>query len=170
MFNTLHGPQLTSGLTLAALFANLSDPTKPMPSFIEGWAQNSFHGVAFESPTAAGIPLDTMSNTLLEYTVSGVAGASTLSISLGDQTKGGGTWGAVVQHDNGTYGAYTVSALGAGVCTVHPNVRSVITNKVLGNLGGSPLGQHLTERGYKALARKIYATSLGSGYRMRYAA
>lgn len=156
--------------TPSNLYTALADPLLPLPAFIEGWALNSFHGVSYASPTAAGIPLDAMSNSLLEYVVSGVAGANTLTISSGDVTKGTGAWGAVVQHDDGTYGAYTVSGVAAGVCTVFPNVRATITNKTLGNLGGLALGQHYSERGYKALARKIYATTRSSAYRMRRAA
>lgn len=156
--------------TPAQLYAALAEPGLPLPSFIEGWALNSFHGVAYMSPNVAGSPVDAMGNTLVEFQVSGVAGAATLTILGGDQTKGTGTWGAIVQHDDGTYGAYTVSAMAGGTCTVFPNVRKTITNQTLGNLGGSALGQHLSERGYKALARKVFGTTRDSAYRLRRAA
>lgn len=153
-----------------ALYTALADPLLPTPAFIEGWALNSFNGVAFPAPATTGIGLDSMSQLLLEYTVSGAAGASSLTISAGDQTKGVGSWSGVIQHDNGTYGLYGITALAAGVCTVFPNLRAVVTSKTLRNLGGTVNGQHYTEPGYRALARSIFATTRTSAYRNRYAA
>lgn len=168
--NPILWKKLIGGESVLSLITALSDTSRPAPSFIEGWALNSWHGVSYSSPSTAGIPIDSMSNTLLEYTVSGVTGAATLTIVSGDQTKGAGQWGAVVQHDDGSYGAYTISSLGSGTCTVFPNIRSTITSKNLCNFGGSDLGQHFSEQGYKSLARMVYGTTRSSAYRTKYAA
>lgn len=158
------------GVGYLDILAAMSNPSAAMPVFIEGWALNSFFGINGQAPTVSGIPTDSMGQLNLSYTVSGTAGSSTLSISTGDQSKGAGYFGAVVQHDDGTYGLYGISNMGSGVCTTYPNIRSTITNKPLKNVNGTVNGQHYTDYGYKALARKIYGTTLGDGYRLRYAA
>lgn len=154
----------------AALYSLMSDPSKPLPAFIEGWALNSFNGVANTAPTGSGIPTDSQGRMQLEYTVSGSAGGTTLTISAGDQSKGTGVWGGVIQHDNGTYGLYTIHTLGSGVATCYPPLRGAVTSKTLRNLAGSVGDQHYTLPGYKALARSIFARTKGDAYRMRYAA
>lgn len=154
-----------------AQFKALCDTYKPLPAFIEGWALNSFMGVSYAGvPTNTGLPTDSEGERLLSYIVTGVAGASTITINSGDLAKFVTYTGMVVTHDDGTYGLYTITNLVGSVCTVFPNVRSTITSKTMTNFGGSANGQHLTELGYKALARKIYATDRKSAYRMRYAA
>lgn len=154
----------------SALYVRMSDTSKPLAAFIEGWALNSFNGVANAAPTGTGIPTDSQGLMQLEYTVSGSAGGTTLTISAGDQSKGTGTWGGVIQHDNGTYGLYTIHSLGSGVATCYPPFRATVTSKNLRNIAGSVNGQHYTLPGYKALARSIYARTKGDAYRMRYAA
>ena len=154
----------------SALYARMSDTSKPLPAFIEGWALNSFNGVATSAPSASGIGTDAQSQLLLEYTVSGSVGGTTLTIAAGDQSKGTGTWGGVIQHDNGTYGLYTIHTLGSGVATCFPPLRASVTSKTLRNLGGTVNGQHYTLPGYKALARNIYSRTKGDAYRVRYAA
>lgn len=146
------------------------NPSDPMPSFVDGWGRNSWHGIGQYSPSASGIPTDSMLALDLEYTVSGTQNASTLTISAGDQSKGGGDWGGVIMHDDGTYGLYTITSLSGGTCTVFPNVEKTITNKTLRNLGSGINGQHYTEPGYRALARHIFRTTRSSAYALRYAA
>ena len=157
--------------TPTVLATAMADVLLPMPSFVEGWALNSFMGVATTgTPTNTGLPLDAMNMPFMEYTVSGAAGASTMTITAGDLTKFVAGMGCVAMHNDGTYGLYTITNLAGSDFTVFPNVRSVITSQVLRNFGGSNLGQHLAENGYKALARKVFSTSRGSAYRLKYAA
>jgi hypothetical protein len=156
--------------TVAALYKKLARPTAPYPAFVEGWAMNSFNGVSNLAPAAGGIGTDAQSQLQLEYTVSGASGATTLTIGAGDESKGTGTWGAVVQHDDATYGLYTIHSLAAGSATCFPPLRAAVTAKTLRNLTGSVNGQHYTEPAYKALARSIYARTKGDTYRMKYAA
>lgn len=157
-------------LTPSSLYEALADPVLPLPAFVEGWAHNSWHSANFLAPTAVGIPLDSVGYLQLEYTVSGAAGASSLTISAGDLSKGTGQWGAVLQHDDGTWGMYAVSNVAAGACTIWPNLRATTTAKTLRNTGSANQGQHFTEPAYKALARMIYGTTRTSAYRNRYAA
>jgi hypothetical protein len=138
--------------------------------FIGGWALNELIGMLAVAPTAAGISTDSMGAIQLEYTVSGSSGDSSLSISAGDQTKGTGTWSAILKHDDNTYGAYIVSNLGSNVCTIFPNLRATVTSKTLRNLGGTINGQHYTEPGFRALANFIWNSTRRATYRNRYAA
>jgi hypothetical protein len=155
---------------IAALYIAMADASQPLPGFIEGWALNSFNGIDNSAPTAAGIPADSIGQLDLEYTVSGAAGAASLTISAGDQSKGTGQWGGVIQHDDGTYGLYTVNSLAAGVCSMYPALRATVTAQTLRNSGGAVNGQHYTLPGYKALARSIFARTKGDCYRNRYVA
>lgn len=141
-----------------------------MPSFIDGWASNEFAGMVMYAPTAAGIPTDAQAQLVLEYTVSGASGSSTLAIAAGDQSKGTGRWAGILLHDDGTYGVYMVSSVAGGVCTVWPKLRATVTGATLRNMGGSVNGQHYTEPGYRALARKIYSATIRDAYRNRWAA
>lgn len=150
--------------------AGIYSPGVPMPAFISLFAANDFFGMTCVAPTAGGIPTDSESAINLVYTVSGASGSQTLTISAGTEANGTGIWSAVLQHDNGTYGLYGVSALGAGVCTVTPALRATVTNGSLRNLGEAVNGQHLTDPGYRALARYIYAQTKQRTYRSRYAA
>lgn len=152
------------------LYRSLADPMLPLPSFFHGWALNGFHGVTHESVTAPGIPLDSIGQPLLEYVVTGASGASILTIVSGDQSKGTGRWGAVIEHDDGTLGSYGITNLTGGVCTVFPNLRSAVTAKPMCNLGGPNLGQHYTERGYRKLARNLFDATKSDGYRLKIAA
>lgn len=162
----------TSGYldTPTALYQALADPILPLPSFIDGWTMGDLCGIRCEAPTAAGIPADSMGALQLEYTVSGAAGAASLAISAGDESKGTGIWAGVIQHDDSTYGFYRISSLAAGACAIYPNLRATVTAKTLRNVGGSVNGQHWTEPAYKALARRIFAATRRGGYRARYAA
>lgn len=157
-------------LTPTSLYEALADPILPMPAFIEAWAHNSWYSASYATPTDATIPLDSMSQKQLEYTVSGASGAGSLTISAGDTTKGTGQWGAVLQHDDGTYGLYVASGVAPGTVTIFPNLRATTTSKTLRNIGGVTNGQHFTGPGYQALARMVYATTRKNAYRMRYAA
>lgn len=154
---------------VAALFAQMSDPAKPMPSFVELFTQTSFNGVHSAAPSAAGIPVDSMGALLLEYNVTGTAGATSLTINSGDQSKGAGAWGATIQHDDGTYGVYCVTALASGTCTLYPALRSATTAKTLRNTIDGTGGQHLTDPPYKALGRRVKNSTRRDGFRLRYA-
>ena len=83
------------------LLDQLMNPSLPLPAFIDGWDTANF-GYWMRAPTASGISTDTMSQLKLEYTVSGSAGSSSLTISAGDQSKGTGNWMGVIQHDDGS--------------------------------------------------------------------
>ncbi|MFC3208150.1 hypothetical protein [Aquamicrobium soli] len=156
--------------TPASLLAALSDPLLPMPSFIEGWTSGDFAGIFPAAPSATGLSTDSMGALILEYTVTGTAGSQTLTISAGDESKGGGSWGAVIQHDDGSYGVYRVGGLAGGACTIWPNLRKAVTGKTMRNLGGGVNGQHYTEPGYRALARRIFGATRANAYRARYVA
>lgn len=152
-----------------SLYEQLTDPSKPMPWFVDLWRTDEF-GFYMPLPTGSSLPTDSMSQKLLEYTVSGSEGDSTLTISAGDESKGTGNWPAVVQHDDGTYGVYVVSSLTGGSCTIFPNLRDDVTAGTLCNVGGLTNGQHLTEKALRAMAQKVYARDRRSCYRNRYAA
>lgn len=155
--------------TPRSLLEALSDPLLPTPYFIESWTSRDFAGFNMRNPDGVGsLPVDSMSQPILEFTVSGSAGSQTLTISAGDESKGQGYWAAVVQHDDNTWGCYMISSLGSGTCTVWPNLRADITAKTLRNLGGSVNGQHYTEPGYRALAGRIFRATRADAYRVRY--
>ena len=151
------------------LLDQLMNPSLPLPAFIDGWDTANF-GYWMRAPTASGISTDTMSQLKLEYTVSGSAGSSSLTISAGDQSKGTGNWMGVIQHDDGTYGIYAISSLAAGVCTVFPNLRAAVTNQTMTNAGGTVNGQHFTQPGFAALANRVFNTTRRMGYRNRWIA
>lgn len=154
---------------VAALYAQIIDPAKPLVSFVEAFTQTSFNGVDSRAPTAAGIPTDSMGSIKLEYTVTGAAGATSLAINSGDQTKGTGTWGSTIQHDDGTYGLYCVTNLAGGTCTLYPALRATTTAGLMRNTIDLVGGQHLVEPGFKALARRVRYLTKRDGYRNRFA-
>lgn len=148
----------------------MSDPSQPMPAFVEGWASNSFHGQTYANPTGyASLPADSEGNQILNLTVSGAAGASTLTGTGFNTTQGAGTWGCTVLHDDGTYGVYTASGITTTSIAISPPLRATTTAKNLASLSGEFNGQHYGLQGYKALARRIFATTNSDGYRLRYA-
>jgi hypothetical protein len=156
---------------IAALFAKISDPTKPMPAFIEGWASNTFNGQNYNIPTGyATVAADSEGNRIFNITVSGAAGDSTLTGTGFNTTQGAGTWGCSILHDNGTYGLYTASGITATSIAIAPPLRATTTAKNLAALSGEINGQHYGLQGYKALARRIFAATNADGYRLRYAA
>jgi hypothetical protein len=153
----------------AALFKKMARPDRPLPAFIEGWSVTDFNGVAYTPPPASGASLDAMGHAIVEYTVTGTAGDTTLVISAGTASYGAGTWGGVILHDNGTYGLYTISSLDADSCVVYPPLRANCTGTTLRNNSSTVNTAHMTEPYYKALARSVYARSKGNAYRLRYA-
>jgi hypothetical protein len=152
----------------AALFKKMARPDMPLPAFIEGWSVTDFNGGTGGTPPAVGAPLDSAGQSIVEYTVSGTAGDSALTISAGTASYGSGTWGGVIQHDDGTYGIYTISNLVAASCDIYPALRATCTGRTLRNNASPSDTTHKTEPFFKALARSIYARSKGNAYRLRY--
>ena len=100
--------------------------------------------------------------------MTGAAGATSVTGTF--DTAQTGSWACTILHNDGTYGVYTASAIAAGTLTISPPLRAAATAKPLASLGGALAGQHYGLQGYKALARKIFATTKREGYRGKYAA
>ncbi|MCH4542917.1 hypothetical protein [Ochrobactrum sp. A-1] len=155
--------------TPRSLLEALSDPLLPTPYFIDGWTSGDFAGFNMANPNGVtSLPTDSMLQPILEFNVTGTAGTQTLTVNSGDGSKGQGVWAAVIQHDDNTYGAYMVTALGSGSCTIWPNLRATVTAKTMRNMGGSSNGQHYTEPGYRALAHRVFRATKADAYRVRY--
>lgn len=161
-------------LTPGTLLAALSDPLLPLPIFVDTSTSTDFHGGTDSTTFVAGTPTETNGGVTvidLEFTVSGAAAATSLTVSAGDQTKSPAVWMGVIQHDNGTYGLYSVTALTSpGTCNIYPALRATATNKILRNLMDGNGGMHFTPPGYRALARRIFNTTAQDGYRSRFVA
>lgn len=148
----------------------LSDPNKPLPCFIECWASNSFHGQQFGVPTGvAGIAADSEGERIFTATVSGATNDTQVTGAGFDNTNGTGSFAVAILHDDATYGIYTASGVTATTINISPALRATTTSKALAALGGTTNGQHIGQLGLKALARKIFATTQSSAYRIRYA-
>ena len=149
------------------MLAAMLDPSQPTPYFVEGWAANSFHGQHYNVPAGyAALAADSEGEKIYTVNVTGAANATSLTGTF--DTAQSGSWSCSILHDDGTYGIYTVSAIAAGTITISPGLRAAATAKPLASLGGTLYGQHYGLQGYKALARKIFATTKGEGYRNRY--
>lgn len=149
------------------LYAGLMSPSLPTAYFVEGWAANSFHGQTFAIPEGyAGLSADSEGGKIYTVNVTGSAGATSVTGTF--DTNQTGSWSCTILHDDGTYGVYTASGVTSGTLNIQPPLRATTTAKPLASLGGEFLGQHYGLQGYKALARKIYATTKREGYRNRY--
>jgi hypothetical protein len=137
--------------------------------FLDTW--DFFAGVASNAPNGTGYNAGDVrpgwTNNQGQLTITGTVGASTLtltSIDIGvladyDPTNGRtcgsacvGPWGAVIQHDDGTYGVYSVTAISSSTVTIQPTLQKSATGKHLWNLYNEQMGQHLGPQGYAALA------------------
>lgn len=122
---------------------------------------------------------DQAGNFELVLSATGTAGSTSVTLSgvgLADAGVGGGLgegpWAAVAQHDDGTWGAYTVSALdtGTGAATIYPALTKAITGGAFANLHSNHLGQHYTPSGYKALAEHVWNYPVHAAYREKFVA
>lgn len=155
----------------SGLYSQMIDTTQPLPMFFEGWSVTGFNGVSNTAPPGSGAPLDSQSQSIVEFTVSGAAGATSMTYSSGTAAWAGtGAWGGCIQHDDGTYGIYTISGLTGGTFNIQPPLRATCTNRTLSNIEGAVNGQHMREPSYRALARSIMSKTIRDVYRNRFAA
>lgn len=111
---------------------------------------------------------------LMEVAITGNRGDKTVTVGAitgPDGTAGaiadmGGTWGAVVQHKDGTYGIYTVANAAVSSCDLYPSLRKDAYR--LWNLFPTAGDQHLTAPGYRALAQHIFYYPKQRAYRSKY--
>lgn len=134
-------------------------------SFIESFAGGFFCGYGTPSGLAsyANAP-----GYLLTATVTGAAGAYILTINTGTVADMGGVWIAVITHDDGTMGTYTVSGASGASCNIAPALRATCTAALMSNLHDASNGQHLTAHGYQAYAKYLFGYSPRLAYRGGY--
>lgn len=84
--------------------------------------------------------------------ITGGAGETSMVLNTGTVADLSGTWAAVVLHDDGTYGAYTVRNATGSALDVFPPLRSSCTRAPIYNLHETTLGQHLSKYGSYAYA------------------
>jgi hypothetical protein len=153
------------------LDTDLFSATKPLPAFVESWTTTGLSGVDGSAPNDPLIPtVPPDSDLSLEYTVSGSAGDTTLTISAGDEALFSNGYGGVVQHDDGTWSYYFVANIASSVMTIFPPLKADVTSKTMRNTGSAVNGQHLTEPAGRALAWNVFRTTNKTGYRNKYAA
>lgn len=137
--------------------------------FIELWAIDDGNGVNNAAPGNPAIPVgDTNGDIVFEHTVSGAAGDISLSVSAGDESLFGAPYGAVIQHDDGSWGRYAVLTMGSGSCTIYPRLKATTTAKTMRNSGSAANGQHETRAGYRQMAWEIMQRTRGEAYRGRH--
>ena len=152
-------------------------PTEPM--FID--TEDFYRGAGYAEP--GGIlnfyPSDNVVTGRLgcgQIGVSGAANASTLTIESVDvgavaDWSGSVAYPAalVVQHDDGTCGIYSVTTPSPTTSLdILPRLAGHVTRGLAWNLHDSPNGQHLTEWGYKALARFMCKATRRQGLFSKY--
>jgi hypothetical protein len=138
------------------------------PLFVEMVAD--FNSAGFELPAGyASHPIPGASGYEVVLTVTGAAGATTLTVNSGPVASAGVTsngWGAAVLHDDGSWGTYTVTAsdLSTNV-TIKPALRKAVTGGTLANIHDAVNGQHYTPSGYRALAEHLWRYPAFKAYR-----
>lgn len=104
--------------------------------------------------------------------VTGGIGQNTITVNSGSITDAvpadANAWAGVIQHDDGTYGTYTIRNPSGSTLTVYPALRKGVTNGVLCNLHNTVNSVHYTEAGYLALAEYIYNYVPFKAYRERF--
>jgi hypothetical protein len=107
-----------------------------------------------------------------QLNVTGAAGSGTLTLNGMTVVGSGGiddycttaNWGAMIQHDDGSYGTYTVSSCNSGAVNIYPTLAKSVTNQSLWNIWDFVNGQHLTAVGYMGLATWLYNLKAYQGY------
>lgn len=94
-------------------------------------------------------------NLLTGTRVSGGMGETTLTLNTGTVADLSGTWAAVIQHDDGTYGTYTVRNAASTALDVFPPLRGNCSRALIYNLHETTTGQHITREGGFAYADYI---------------
>lgn len=88
--------------------------------------------------------------------VSGNQGDTSVTVNSGNIAHASGSWAAVIEYDDGTFGHYQVQGISGSNLNIYPALERSVTNAKLGNVHDMVAGQHYTELGYKAFAQHIY--------------
>lgn len=166
---------LCRGQILAPIFQGGGPkPPVPFPLFVE------LHGGFLHStgamPTGvASLPtIGTGSAGCGLLTVTGTAGATTITINTvvrGVIANYAGTWSAVIQHDDGSWGCYSATNLQTGASTidVFPTLAKAVTAQSMANSFDSS-DMHMTDTGYAALVWYMFSRTKRYCYKEKYAA
>jgi len=157
-------PTVASAQLLEAAGMEANEDSFPVPTYplyVEGVAD--FDSGASDVPVGCTnwpVP-GTPTSCEIALPVAGAAGDTVLSVGAGPLSDCGvavNGWAAVIQHDDGTWGVYSVTATNVPglTITVKPPLRKAATVRTLANLYDSALGQHLTPNGYRALASHLW--------------
>lgn len=78
-------------------------------------------------------------------------------------------WAGVLQHVDGSYGVYSVTAVTANSATIRPALKKPVANSPLCNFFHNRFSQHLTRNGYRAMVDAIINESPVFARRQNYA-
>jgi hypothetical protein len=146
--------------------ANWQITNQAIPLYPHTWG--FFAGVSTVAPSGVTV----WPNNQGQLNVSGAAGSGTLTLN-GMTVEGSGgindyctstDWAALIQHDDGSYGTYTVSSCNSGSVNIYPTLAKSVTGQSLWNLWDCVNGQHLTAMGYTGLATWLYNLKQYQGY------
>jgi hypothetical protein len=161
-------PAPGGGPAAAADFAVTSwqAPNQILSLYPHAWG--FFAGVSTVAP--AGVA--NWPNNLGQLSVTGAAGSGTLTLNgmvvvgsggIGDYCSTTG-WAAIIQHDDGSYGTYTVSSCDSTTVNIYPTLAKSVTAQNLWNLWDAVQGEHLTSMGYTGMAAWLFNLKQYQGY------
>jgi hypothetical protein len=141
-------------------------PNQIIPLYPNTWG--FFAGVSTAAPSGVA----NWPNNLGQLNVTGAAGAGKLTLNgtvvagsggIGDYCGSTG-WAAIIQHDDGSYGTYTVSSCNSSTVNIYPTLAKAATGQSLWNIWDSLEGTHMTSMGYAGLATWLFGLKQYQGY------
>jgi hypothetical protein len=146
--------------------ANWQAPDQIVPLYPHTWG--FFAGVSTVAPSGVNV----WPNNQGLLNVTGTAGSGTLTLNSMTVVGSGGisdyctstNWAALIQHDDGSYGTYTVASCGLNTVNIYPTLAKNATGQSLWNIWDGVNGQHLTAMGYVGLANWLYHLKQYQGY------
>lgn len=133
------------------------------PLFVESF-------LSFKAGIGAPSGVSNYANGNYVLNVSGNKNDSFVIVNSGNIEHAGGSWAAVIEYSDGTFGCYQVLSKSGSQLNIYPSLARDVTNVRLGNIHDMAQGQHYTALGYKAFAQHIYNFDAKYALREKYIA
>lgn len=156
------GPSTAADFTVTAWQTSI----QILPLYPHSWG--FFAGVSTVAPSG----IANWPNYLGQLSVTGAAGSGTLTLNGMVVVGSGGIgdycttadWASIIQHDDGSYGAYTVASCNSTTVNIYPTLAKNVTAQNLWNLWDGVEGEHMTSVGYTGLATWLFNLKQYQGY------